>query len=82
MIKIAVGKLKNARFLVQREGRLHAGPLMDTLDEVKATEQARRLMLRYQRVERRRHLAPVSDDVQPPSSAALSEAAAVADSAD
>jgi hypothetical protein len=51
-VSICVGKLKRARFLIQREGRLSAGPMMDTIDEVRATEQARRLMLRHQRLER------------------------------
>ena len=53
-VSISVGKLKRARFLVQREGRLSAGPMMDTIDEVRAAEQARRLMLRHQRLERLR----------------------------
>jgi hypothetical protein len=51
-VGISVGKLKRARFLLQREGKLSAGPMMDTIDEVRATEQARRLMLRHQRLER------------------------------
>ncbi len=51
-VGISVGKLKKARFLLQRDGKLSAGPMMDTIDEVKATEQARRLMLRHQRLRR------------------------------
>ncbi len=51
-IKISLGKLKNTRFLSQREGRLFAGPLMDAIDEVRAAEQARRLMLRHLRMQR------------------------------
>jgi hypothetical protein len=51
-VTISVGKLKRARFLLQREGKLSAGPMMDTIDEVRATEQARRLMLRHQRLAR------------------------------
>lgn len=51
-VSICVGKLKRARFLIQREGKLSAGPMMDTIDEVRATEQARRLMLRHQRLQR------------------------------
>ncbi len=49
-VGISVGKLKKARFLIQRDGKLFAGPMMDTIDEVRATEQARRLMLRHQRL--------------------------------
>ncbi|WP_433435423.1 hypothetical protein [Nonomuraea sp. CA-141351] len=49
-VGISVGKLKKARFLLQRDGKLAAGPMMDTIDEVRATEQARRLMLRHQRL--------------------------------
>lgn len=52
MVGISVGKLKKARFLLQRDGKLSAGPMMDTIDEVRATEQARRLMLRHQRLKR------------------------------
>jgi hypothetical protein len=51
-VGISVGKLKKAQFLLQRDGKLAAGPMMDTIDEVKATEQARRLMLRHQRLTR------------------------------
>jgi hypothetical protein len=51
-VAISVGKLKKARFLLRRDGKLVAGPMMDTIDEVKATEQARRLMLRHQRLRR------------------------------
>jgi hypothetical protein len=51
-VGISVGKLKRARFLLQRDGKLSAGPMMDTIDEVRATEQARRLMLRHQRLGR------------------------------
>jgi hypothetical protein len=81
-IKIAVGKLKTARFLVQREGRLRAGPLMDTLDEVKATEQARRLILRLQRVERLRGQATESGHAQSPLHANTSATVEAADAAD
>lgn len=31
-INISVGKLKKAKFLVQREGRLLAGPMLDTIE--------------------------------------------------
>jgi hypothetical protein len=56
-IQIALGKLKRARFLVQRNGQLFAGPMLDALDEVRATEQARRLLLRHQRLARLRRPA-------------------------
>jgi hypothetical protein len=51
-VTISVGKLKRARFLLQREGKLLAGPMMDMIDDVRATEQARRLILRHQRLAR------------------------------
>lgn len=51
-IGIALGKLKRLRFLDQRNGQLFAGPMLDALDEIRATEQARRLMLRHQRLSR------------------------------
>jgi hypothetical protein len=52
-IGIALGNLKRTRFLVQRNGQLFAGPMLDALDEVRATEQARRLMLRHHRLSQR-----------------------------
>jgi hypothetical protein len=48
--KTALGNLKRAGFLVQRDGRLFAGPLLDTIDEVTAAERARILLARHQRI--------------------------------
>lgn len=59
-VGISVGKLRRLRYLDQREGRVFAGPLLDSLDDVQAAEQARRLLLRHQRL--RRLLAPVPDE--------------------
>ena len=56
-IAIAVGRLKNARFLVEREEQLFAGPMMDAIDEVRAAEQARRMLLRHERLRRVRAMA-------------------------
>lgn len=56
-IEISITKLKRTRFLVQRDGLLLAGPMMDALDEVRATEQARRLMMRHERLRRARRAA-------------------------
>ncbi|MEU3456883.1 hypothetical protein ABZ671_25270 [Micromonospora sp. NPDC006766] len=53
-VGISVGKLRRLRYLDQREGRVFAGPLLDSLDDLQAAEQARRLLLRHQRM---RHLA-------------------------
>lgn len=47
---IVLGRLKNAGFLRQHAGRIYAGPLLDTLDEVAATERARVLLARHQRL--------------------------------
>jgi hypothetical protein len=60
-IGIAVGRLKNARFLVEREEQLFAGPMMDALDEVRATEQARRMLLRHERLRRVRGAKAAND---------------------
>ena len=62
--QIVLGHLKNAGFLRQHGGRLYAGPLLDTIDEVAATEHARRLLARHQRMAylRRRAQAIVGDD--------------------
>ena len=61
-IGIAVGRLKNARFLVEREEQLFAGPMMDALDEVRATEQARRMLLRHERLRRVRGAAVANNE--------------------
>jgi hypothetical protein len=63
-INIALGNLKRTRFLVQRAGQLFAGPMLDALDEVRATEQARRLMLRHQRLLRPAH--PTAENTDQP----------------
>ena len=47
---IAIGNLLRAGFLARRDGRLFAGPLLDTIDELRAAEQARALIARYQRM--------------------------------
>jgi hypothetical protein len=60
-IEGSITKLKRTRFLVQREGQLLAGPMMDALDEVRATEQARRLLLRHQRLLRAQRAAGGAD---------------------
>lgn len=54
VIGIAIGNLKRTRFLIQRNGQLLAGPMLDALDEVRATEQARRLILRHRRLSPRK----------------------------
>jgi hypothetical protein len=69
-VVISVGKLRRLRYLDQREGQVFAGPLLDSLDDVQAVEQARRLLLRHRRLRNRPSPAPdeqiasvgVSDD--------------------
>jgi hypothetical protein len=60
-IEISITKLKRTKFLVQRDGQLHAGPMMDALDEVRASEHARRLLLRHQRLLRARRTTGGAD---------------------
>jgi hypothetical protein len=43
-------RLGRAGYLTLREGRVEAGPLLDTLDEPGAAEQARALLTRHQRL--------------------------------
>jgi hypothetical protein len=43
-------RLGRAGYLTLREGRVEAGPLLDTLDEPGAAEQARALLARHQRL--------------------------------
>jgi hypothetical protein len=43
-------RLKRCGFLTQREGLLHAGPLLGTLEDPAAAEQARTLLTRHQRL--------------------------------
>ncbi|MBI4538729.1 MAG: hypothetical protein HY704_04360 [Gemmatimonadetes bacterium] len=49
-LDMVLGRLKNAGFVRQRAGRLYAGPLLDTIDEVVAGERARVLLARHQRL--------------------------------
>lgn len=42
--------LKRLGYLNQREGRLFAGPMLDSLDELKATERAREYMIKFKRL--------------------------------
>ncbi len=42
--------LKRLGYLHQREGHLYAGPMLDSLDDLKATERAREYMVRYKRM--------------------------------
>ncbi len=49
-LEIVLGHLKNTGFVRQHAGRLYAGPLLDTIDEVVAGERARVLLARYQRL--------------------------------
>lgn len=42
--------LKRLGYLQQREGRLSAGPMLDSLDEIKATERAREYMVKFKRM--------------------------------
>lgn len=43
-------RLKRCGFLTQREGLLHAGPLLGTLEDPATAEQARTLLTRHQRL--------------------------------
>lgn len=47
---MVLGHLKNAGFVRQHAGRLYAGPLLDTIDEVAASERARLLLARHKRL--------------------------------
>ncbi len=49
-LDVTLDRLAAAGFLVSREGQLYAGPLLDTLDEIAAAEQARALLTRHQRM--------------------------------
>jgi hypothetical protein len=46
----ALERLCRTGYLTRREGRLYAGPLLDSLDEPAAAEQARALLGRHQRL--------------------------------
>jgi hypothetical protein len=59
-------RLGRAGYLTLREGRVEAGPLLDTLDEPGAGEQARALVERHQRLAHLRRRAAELDDEQEP----------------
>ena len=54
-------RLTQAGYLTLREGRVEAGPLLDTLDEPGAAEQARALVARHQRLAHLRRRAAELD---------------------
>jgi hypothetical protein len=54
-------RLASAGYLTLREGRVEAGPLLDTLDEPGAAEQARGLVARHQRLAHLRRRAAELD---------------------
>jgi hypothetical protein len=54
-------RLATAGYLTLREGRVEAGPLLDTLDEPGATDQARALVARHQRLAHLRRRAAELD---------------------
>ena len=54
-------RLRRAGYLTLREGRVEAGPLLDTLDEPGAADQARRLVARHQRLAHLRRRAAELD---------------------
>jgi hypothetical protein len=54
-------RLAKAGYLARREGRVEAGPLLDTLDEPGAAEQARALVARHQRLAHLRRRAAELD---------------------
>jgi hypothetical protein len=54
-------RLSRAGYLTMREGRVEAGPLLDTLDEPGAADQARALLARHQRLAHLRQRAAELD---------------------
>ena len=54
-------RLNGAGYLTLREGRVEAGPLLDTLDEPGAADQARGLLARHQRLAHLRQRAAELD---------------------
>jgi hypothetical protein len=54
-------RLGRAGYLTMREGRVEAGPLLDTLDEPGAADQARGLLARHQRLAHLRQRAAELD---------------------
>jgi hypothetical protein len=57
----ALERLRRAGYLTLREGRVEAGPLLDTLDEPEAAERARALVGRHQRLAHLRRRAAELD---------------------
>jgi hypothetical protein len=57
-------RLARAGYLTMREGRVEAGPLLDTLDEPGAADQARALLARHQRLAHLRQRAAELDGAQ------------------
>ena len=57
-------RLGRAGYLTMREGRVEAGPLLDTLDEPGAADQARGLLARHQRLAHLRQRAAELDGEQ------------------
>jgi hypothetical protein len=57
----ALERLVRAGYLTLREGRVEAGPLLDTLDEPGAADQARALLARHQRLAHLRQRAAELD---------------------
>ena len=59
-------RLARGGYLTLREGRVEAGPLLDTLDEPGAADQARALVARHQRLAHlRRRAAELDGDQEP-----------------
>jgi hypothetical protein len=58
-------RLARAGYLTLREGRVEAGPLLDSLDEPAAADQARALLARHQRLAHLRRRAAELDGEQP-----------------
>lgn len=56
--------LKRLGYLQQREGRLFAGPMLDSLDEIKASERAREYMVKYKRLARLQRRAAEIDQLK------------------
>lgn len=56
--------LKRLGYLQQREGKLFAGPMLDSLDEFKATERAREYMVRFKRMAHLRRRAEEIDHLK------------------
>jgi hypothetical protein len=59
-----VPHLKHTGYLVQREKKLYGGPMLDSLDELKATELAREYMARYKRMAHLKRRAEAIDQIR------------------